>query len=81
MMKICLIAQGFDMGTVPQSHEKRIRQTNRPQVASLLPAKTDFFVVSVLLLTSHYFHIYIKTPSLQLSNDVYLKQISLFYRV
>jgi hypothetical protein len=43
MMKICLIAQGFDMGTVPQPHEKRIRQTNRPHVASLLPAKPDFF--------------------------------------
>jgi hypothetical protein len=38
-----LIAQGFDMGTVPQSHEKRIRQMNRPQVAALLPAELDFF--------------------------------------
>ncbi|MDK2809765.1 MAG: hypothetical protein PWR27_474, partial [Petroclostridium sp.] len=35
--------QGFDMGTVPQSHEKRIRQTNRPQVEALLPAEPDFF--------------------------------------
>jgi hypothetical protein len=60
-MKICLIAQGFDMGTVPQSHEKRIRQTNRPQVASLLPAKTDFFcgfdfTPRSPLFTPHYFH-------------------------
>ncbi|MDK2810581.1 MAG: hypothetical protein PWR27_1290 [Petroclostridium sp.] len=39
------------MGTVPQSHEKRMRQTNRPhvaqtncpQAASILPAKHDFF--------------------------------------
>jgi hypothetical protein len=33
------------MGTVPQSHEKRIRQTNRPQIAALLPAEPDFFSV------------------------------------
>jgi hypothetical protein len=43
LLKKCLSAQGFDMGTVPQSHEKRIRQTNRPQVAALLPAEPDFF--------------------------------------
>jgi hypothetical protein len=35
--------KGFDMGTVPQSHENRIRQMNRPQVAALLPAEPDFF--------------------------------------
>jgi hypothetical protein len=61
------------MGTVPQSHEKHIRQTNRPQVASLLPAKPDFFcgfgfTPHSPLSTPHYFHTNPYDPLQQVTN-------------
>jgi hypothetical protein len=57
-MKIALTGQGFDMVTVPQSHENHMQQTNRHQVASLLPAKFDFLAAfNSELQVPSYFHI------------------------